>query len=189
MPPQVPSAAVAHTTGDRGNKRLNPPPVQTAALEAPGLAPLDWAPPAAETPARGSDAIFTSERFEHFGESGAEGEGAPHEPTLEELAAAPTYTPFTRAAELENREEIRIYLLGRYPRQLQDARIGGRTMLWILVDEKGRARKAVLLRSSGYASLDDAALESTDLMRFAPAWNSGHVVPVWVQLPVNFRVE
>ncbi|MBX6365942.1 MAG: energy transducer TonB [Gemmatimonadetes bacterium] len=115
--------------------------------------------------------------------------GAGHRPTVEELELAPpTFTPFTRAPELINRAEITEYLRERYPPGLQQMGIGGQAVLWILLDEQGHVRKALLLRSSGRESLDDAALEATDHMQFSPAVNVGQNVPVWVQLPVVFRV-
>jgi len=111
------------------------------------------------------------------------------QPMMDSLALGPRFTPFTRAPELENRDQIESYLHGRYPEGLQAMGIGGTTVLWLLLDPHGRIRKVVLLRSSGRRVFDDLAFESTDHMRFSPAWNNGNPVPVWVQIPVTFRVD
>lgn len=110
-------------------------------------------------------------------------------PTAEALAgAAPVFTPYTLPPELLNRDEIRRALQREYPLGLQDMGIGGQVLLWFLIDETGHALKWELKESSGYRSLDKAALKVAARMRFRPAQNYDHAVPVWVVMPIRFRV-
>ena len=109
--------------------------------------------------------------------------------SIEELMEGPTATPHTRAPALLNPDEIQAFLLRRYPSSLQAAGLGGRAILWLLIDEKGEVRKALLHTGSGYKQLDKAALDAVPKMEFAAAMHNGRNVPVWVQQPINFRVR
>ena len=108
--------------------------------------------------------------------------------SMAELKVGPRFTPYTVGPELLNRSEIATVLSERYPRSLRTMGIGGLSMLWLLIDTDGKARKAILHTSSGYDPFDVLALEIVSLMRFSPAQNSGSATAVWVQLPVRFRV-
>jgi protein TonB len=111
-------------------------------------------------------------------------------PTAEQLAdGAPVFTPYTLPPELTNRDEVRRALLREYPLGLQNMGIGGQVLLWFLIDEAGHALRWELKKSSGYRSLDRAALKVAKQMRFRPAQNYDHTVPVWVVMPIMFRVE
>lgn len=111
-------------------------------------------------------------------------------PTADQLAdGEPVFTPFTLPPELMNRDEIRRALLREYPLGLQNMGIGGQVLMWFLIDEAGHALKWELKKSSGFRSLDRAALKVAKRMRFRPAQNYDHTVPVWVVMPIMFRVE
>jgi TonB family protein len=110
-------------------------------------------------------------------------------PTIEELeAGGPTFTPHSVAPQLLNRVEITGMLGRRYPTGLSASGVGGVTMLWMLIDARGKARKAVIHRTSGQVELDALVLKIVSAMRFSPARNNGKPAPVWVQLPVRFEV-
>lgn len=109
--------------------------------------------------------------------------------TIEQLMEGPTTTPFTRAPTLLNPGEIQSFLLRRYPASLQAAGLGGRAVLWLLIDEKGEVRKALIHTGSGYKELDKAAMDAVPKMEFSAAMHNGRNVPVWVQQPINFRVH
>ncbi len=112
-----------------------------------------------------------------------------HDKSVDELAsAAPQFTPYTAPPELSNPDQVRRQLSREYPMFLQDNGIGGRVILWFLVDETGRVRKWLLKQSSGHKALDQAALKVAALMRFRPAMNYDRRVSVWVVLPVTFQV-
>jgi TonB family protein len=102
------------------------------------------------------------------------------------ITAGPMYTPYTLKPELVNSQEIARSLQRRYPPLLRDSGVGGTTVLWFLIDDRGTVQKKQIFRPSGHRQLDDAALAVAEQMRFRPAENRGQKVPVWVQIPVTF---
>jgi protein TonB len=72
---------------------------------------------------------------------------------------------------------------------LKDAGIGGTTTVWFFIDQNGRVEKYQVNNSSGQKQLDEAAMRVADLMQFSPALNRDQKVPVWVSVPVTFRVK
>jgi protein TonB len=106
-----------------------------------------------------------------------------------DIAAAPTFTPFTVRPELTNTSEVQRALEREYPPLLRDAGIGGSPVVWFFIDESGNVQDTRLNKSSGHQQLDDAALKVADLMRFTPALNRDKKVPVWVSLPITFQVR
>ena len=108
--------------------------------------------------------------------------------TLDRLKIGPTTTHYTVAPELLNRDEIVNLLNQRYPNELRMLGRGGLTTLWLLIDQDGNARKALVFASSGHEGFDAAALDAVSVMKFSPAQNNGRTTPVWVQLPVRFQV-
>lgn len=108
---------------------------------------------------------------------------------LRELASEPTFTPYTVAPDLSNPIEVVQALREEYPPLLRDAGIGGSILVWFLIDEEGRLRTTLIRESSGQAALDQAALRVAERMRFTPARNGDETVPVWISLPITFRVN
>ena len=98
----------------------------------------------------------------------------------------PTFTPYTRAPELKNREEARGALEALYPAELKARGVSGATYLWAHVDRCGSVIDARVRQSSGYAQLDSAALRVARLMRFWPALQGQTPIDVWIQLPILF---
>jgi TonB family protein len=85
-----------------------------------------------------------------------------------------------------NAAQVRRALERSYPAFLRDAGIGGKTILWIYIDETGKVVRAEVKEGSGQAALDDAALSIAPLMRFSPAKNRENAVKVVVAVPVAF---
>ena len=106
-----------------------------------------------------------------------------------DIAAAPTFTPFTVRPELTNVSEIQRALEREYPPLLRDAGIGGSPVVWFFISESGVVQDTRLNKSSGHPQLDNAALKVADIMKFTPALNRDKTVPVWVQLPITFQVR
>jgi protein TonB len=52
----------------------------------------------------------------------------------------------------------------------------------------GRAARVEVMRSSGYAALDDAALASVSQWRFAPAEIDGVPSAGAIEVPITFRL-
>ena len=108
---------------------------------------------------------------------------------VDELSSGPRYTAFTRAPSLRNIEQIQAHLGRTFPKKLRREGGDARSILWLLIDAGGEVRKALVRQSSGRMEVDSAALGATSLMRFEPAQQAGRQVPVWIQLPVRFRVQ
>ena len=64
----------------------------------------------------------------------------------------------------------------------------GEVRVFFYIDETGHVKTTRLDKSSGYAQLDEAALQVANLYRFSPALNRDTRVPVWVSFPVTFAV-
>jgi protein TonB len=113
----------------------------------------------------------------------------PPEEIQTDIAAAPTFTPFTVAPALQNNAEVVRALTREYPTVLRDSGIGGTVTVWFFIDENGRVLQTRVDTSSGYQQLDDAALKVAEVMRFSPALNRENRVQVWVSLPITFQVR
>ena len=124
-------------------------------------------------------------RYEPPAEAAPEGDLP--EPTTEELAAEPTFTPFTVAPTIINRSEVVEAMNAEYPPLLRDAGIGGSVVVYFFIDEEGLVQDYRIHRSSGHQALDDAALAVAGVYRFRPALNRDDPTPVWVQFPITFQ--
>ena len=106
-----------------------------------------------------------------------------------ELSEQPTFTPFTVAPTILNREEIIEAMMAAYPQILRDAGIGGEVRVYFFINDEGIVQNTRIDVSSGHYGLDEAALAVADLYRFSPAINRDKRVPVWVSFPIRFEVN
>jgi TonB family protein len=76
-----------------------------------------------------------------------------------------------------------------YPPDLYDQQVEGTVVLRLYVDERGVVvpESTRIAESSGYPSLDSAALRGVPAMHFAPARRDGQAVATTFLQPVNFR--
>jgi protein TonB len=65
----------------------------------------------------------------------------------------------------------------------------GRVVLRVNVSADGVPLAVTVDRTSGYASLDDAAATAVRRWRFVPATEDGHPVRAMAVIPVQFRLE
>lgn len=107
----------------------------------------------------------------------------------EEIAAAPTFTPFTVAPSILNRNDVVGAMEAEYPPLLRDAGIGGTVKVYFFIDAEGRVQDTRIDESSGHPALDDAAMRVASVYRFSPALNRDEKVPVWVSFPITFQVR
>ncbi len=106
-----------------------------------------------------------------------------------DISAAPTFTPYTVAPSILNRDEVVRAMVREYPALLRDAGIGGTVRVYFFIDETGQVRDTRVDQSSGHQALDDAALNVAGVYRFSPALNRDKQVPVWVSFPITFQVR
>ncbi len=177
VPELAPRPAVARPEPARGFQTLTPPTVT----------PPDIPPPSAVVPTREAD--FSGEGAEGGSSRGTAQAGSQHAVTADDIAAAPTFTPYTVAPELTNRDQVARALEQAYPESLREEGVGGKALIWFFIDESGRVEKSLIKQSSGRDALDRAALEVAKVMRFTPALNRDKHVPVWVALPIAFNAQ
>ena len=111
------------------------------------------------------------------------------ETTSNDLAAAPTFTPFTVRPDIKNREEVKRALEREYPVLLREAGLGGEVLVWIFIDEEGQVVRTQVHQSSGHEAFDLAALKVADIIQFTPALNRDKRVPVWISIPILFMTR
>lgn len=110
----------------------------------------------------------------------------PANATSEDISRAPVFVPYESPPQLQNTNEVQRELERRYPVLLRNAGIGGSVLVWFFVDETGKVANTQLKESSGYPTMDEAALQIAEMMRFRPATNRNTPVAVWVAIPIDF---
>ncbi len=98
------------------------------------------------------------------------------------------FTPYEVGPVLRNESEIVRTLQREYPPLLKESEIGGVVVVWAFVGVDGAVQEAEVRESSGYESMDAAALRVAGEMEFRPALNRDRKVAVWVSFPITFRV-
>lgn len=76
-----------------------------------------------------------------------------------------------------------------YPTAAIEKHAQGTTMLLVLIGADGQPLKTRIKQSSGYKSLDQAALAAAQKWRFKPKTIDGKPKKVWAQIPVAFRLD
>lgn len=76
-----------------------------------------------------------------------------------------------------------------YPRNALRKRMQGIVMIEVRVSSHGLPMRVALERSSGYAMLDEAALEAVRKWKFVPARRGSEVMEASVVVPVEFRIN
>lgn len=99
----------------------------------------------------------------------------------------PGFISYEVAPRLLNAAEIQRLLERSYPAALRSAGIEGSVILRVFIDEQGAVQSTDVTESSGYPSMDEAALTAADRMQFSPAMNRDKPIAVWLALPIQFR--
>ncbi|MGZ8215561.1 MAG: energy transducer TonB [Methylosarcina sp.] len=76
-----------------------------------------------------------------------------------------------------------------YPEEARARGEQGRIMVRALINTQGTVSQLLVQRSSGYASLDQAALATVKDWRFVPARRGENAVAAWVVVPIAFSLE
>lgn len=108
---------------------------------------------------------------------------APQPPAVAEPGVAPAVTePDYKAAYLNNPAPL-------YPMVARRNGLQGRVLLSVEVLADGVCGQISIQKSSGYAMLDNAALQTVKSWRFVPARQGGHAVDKWFMIPVQFSLK
>ena len=166
-------------------------------LESVTLPPDIEIPPPPKAIARPATPVIASTNVDEditiapttFEENPVENLPPPPEEKTQDLSAAPTFTPYTVAPSILNRDAVVKAMEREYPPLLRDAGIGGTVKVYFFIDETGKVIDHRIDQSSGHQALDEAALKVADVYRFSPALNRDKKVPVWVSFPITFQVR
>jgi protein TonB len=161
-----------------------PPPAQMESLEftVPDVIPAEIPPP-------GQMAITAENIYQDMLAAAQDTTDNDAGAGVVAIGETPSFTPFTVAPNLRNRDEVGRALEREYPALLRDAGVGGRVLVWIRLDDQGNVELTQVNQSSGQPSLDEAALRVARVMEFSPAMNRDKQVPVWVSIPIQFQVR
>jgi periplasmic protein TonB len=96
-------------------------------------------------------------------------------------------TPVAPVASAELKTRTRID--PTYPPSSRRAGEEGTVQLRILVDERGAPREVQVSKGSGFARLDQAAIDAVRKWRFIAAISGGQAVTAWTQVSVTFRLQ
>jgi periplasmic protein TonB len=77
----------------------------------------------------------------------------------------------------------------RYPPASRRAREEGEVLLRVLIDVDGRPSEVRILRSSGHARLDEAAVDAVGAALFRPYVAAGRARAAYVRVPVEFALR
>lgn len=75
-----------------------------------------------------------------------------------------------------------------YPPSARRAGEAGSVQLRILVDERGVPGEVQIAKSSGFARLDDAAVQAVRRWRFIAATNGNDTIAAWTQIAITFQL-
>jgi protein TonB len=65
----------------------------------------------------------------------------------------------------------------------------GRVVVKVLIDVDGRGSRAEVQKSSGYPSLDKAALDAVTTWKYVPAKRNGVPEAMWFDVPIVFSLH
>jgi TonB family protein len=102
---------------------------------------------------------------------------------------APCFTPFDTRPTLSNAEDVRAAMLRGYTQYAGASGITGTTHVFVLIDDSGSVRNALLNRSSGDTRLDTSSLRVAHEMVFSPAVHDGKRTWAWFEVPFVYPVR
>lgn len=103
-------------------------------------------------------------------------------PPSENAIAATTAGAVAQDLKASNRVEP------TYPSSSRRAGEEGTVRLKVLVDEKGRPKDVAVAASSGFARLDQAAMDAVRKWRFVAATDGTNPISAWTQVAITFRL-
>ena len=98
------------------------------------------------------------------------------------VPAIPDTEPDYKASYLNNPSPT-------YPMAARRMGLQGRVVLNVEVLAGGVCGEIHIQKSSGYAMLDNAALQTVKSWRFMPARQAGHTVDKWFMIPIQFSLK
>jgi protein TonB len=112
---------------------------------------------------------------------------APQQPAAKP-SASPMAPPTDEATVLNISPKANFIIRPVYPLSARRRGEEGRVEVQVRVDARGNVTTAQVVRSSGYTSLDEAALRSVKRAHFSPARRGPTPVPATTKLAIIFRL-
>ena len=75
-----------------------------------------------------------------------------------------------------------------YPAIAKSRGISGKVILEVLVSENGEAQEVKISSSSGYAILDNSAIEAVENWHFIPAKKFGNNIQARILIPIEYKI-
>ncbi len=170
QPPTQPEPKLQHQAKPV-NPQLQPVPVLSPTV------PSDAAPiVSSTTPATATAPPSTSPSRT------TEPQAAGHQRPATHAPAAAVVVPSTSADYLNNPAPP-------YPRVSKRMGEQGTVLIRVFINTEGRAEKAEVRTSSGYARLDDTALNTVQAWRFVPGQRNGVPEAMWFNVPIRFVLD
>lgn len=109
------------------------------------------------------------------------------------VAVAPTSFATSVSTEVNTEPDYKATYLNNpfptYPMVARRMGLQGRVVLNVEVLASGVCGTINIHKSSGYAMLDNAALQTVKGWRFMPARQSGNVIDKWFMIPIQFSMK
>lgn len=105
------------------------------------------------------------------------------------LGDQPVFTPYEVAPRFRDPARAPRIVESHYPLLLKRAGVSGTVTVWAFIDQTGVVKNALVNGSSGHAALDQAAVSAVGEFLFHPAMRRDTKVPVWVSIPITFKVR
>lgn len=77
----------------------------------------------------------------------------------------------------------------RYPRDLLKSKQEGKVLVLVTVDERGVVTNASVRETSGFAAMDQAAVNAVKRWKFKPGIKGGRKAVMTATIPFNFRIK
>ena len=103
-------------------------------------------------------------------------------PSVRTASPAAVVLPSSDADYLNNPAPV-------YPRMSRRMGEQGTVLVRVLISADGRAEQAEIRTSSGYARLDEAALDTVKRWRYVPGKRAGTAEAMWFNVPVRFVLD
>ncbi len=178
-PQAHPSPAVA-AKPPSPRPRIKTPDAHVTAASTDGTKSRDAAAPVTARAAEDGQAATPSPPEAAAGDTGAASPVA----TTASLGPAHKALPDRRAQPL-----YRLCPPPKYPRRARQRAYQGVVSLTVLVDAEGRVKDLKVARSSGYKSLDRAAVRAVRKWIFEPGIENDRRVDMWVEVPIRFSLK
>lgn len=143
-----------------------------------------------------SQPAVSAEDFTGLGQAGGTSKGvqggtpAPQTRPEEEPGYAYEVAVLDRKPELSNRNQVASLLQRLYPRMLQDAGIGGQTVMQFVIEANGKVdRESAKVIQTSHEQFGEASIKIVERMTFKPGLYKGKPVRVLIQMPVTWQPQ